>query len=86
MIAPLPSNEIERLDALRSYNFLDSMPEQNFDEITRLAAQICGVPICLVSLIDENRQWFKSSVGLETPETPREVSFRSHAILPSNSP
>ena len=81
MTAPLPITEDKRLDALQSYDVLDTAPEPAFDDITLLAAQICGVPIAAISLIDERRQWFKSMVGLDVRETSRDVSFCAHTIL-----
>lgn len=81
MTAPLPDNETQRLDWLRQSGVLDTPPEDAFDDITRLAAQVCGVPIAAITLIDEERQWFKSIVGLPVSEMPRDVSFCAHTIL-----
>jgi signal transduction histidine kinase len=79
--AALPDNEALRLQSLKSFNILDTEAEARYDELTALAATICDVPMCLISLIDEDRQWFKSHHGLGATQTPREVAFCSHAIL-----
>jgi diguanylate cyclase (GGDEF)-like protein/PAS domain S-box-containing protein len=79
--APLPPHEEERIAALAEYQILDSDTEPAFEAITELAAEICGVPIAVISLIDRDRQWFKSRRGLESTETPRDIAFCAHAIL-----
>jgi PAS domain S-box-containing protein len=81
MKARPPENETARLDALRRYAILDTLPEQEFEDLSRLAALICGTPIAMVSLVDADRQWFKSKVGLDASETPRDIAFCAHAIL-----
>ncbi len=79
--APKPEKETERIAALYEYELLDSMPESEYDDITRIAAEICGMPIALISIIDNERQWFKSKVGLHVNETHRDIAFCAHAIL-----
>jgi GAF domain-containing protein len=79
--APAPSNEISRVAALRLLSILDTQPEERFDRLTRLAKRLFGVPIAQVTLVDENRQWFKSGAGDLGNETPRDISFCAHAIL-----
>ncbi len=79
--AKLPENEQARLNALRALNVLDTPPEEHFDRVTRMAKRLFNVSISAVSLIDENRQWFKSCVGLDVTETARDISFCGHTIL-----
>jgi two-component system sensor histidine kinase/response regulator len=78
--APIPANEAARLRALLDYDVLDTPAEAAFDALTTLAAHIAGVPIALVSLVDADRQWFKSRYGLEAPQTPRDISFCGHVV------
>ena len=77
---PVEVSEKRRLEVLWSYEILDTPAEQQFDAITRLAACVCETPVALISLVDENRQWFKSSIGMPVTETPRDISFCGHAI------
>lgn len=79
--AELPRDEKERIAALKSSDILDTVPEENFDRITELAAGIFAVPIVLITMVDSNRQWFKSKIGLDVSETHRDYAFCSHAIL-----
>ncbi len=83
MKAATPGNETQRLAALREYRVLDTSPERAYDDIVTLAASICRVPIALVSLVDEMRQWFKSRTGLAETETSRDSAFCAHALLQS---
>jgi two-component system cell cycle sensor histidine kinase/response regulator CckA len=76
-----PLDEAERLKVLRDYEILDTDPEKEFDDLTLLAAHICGTPMATISLVDENRQWFKSKIGLTETQTARDIAFCSQAIL-----
>ena len=80
LLATLPECEEERLAALRRYAILDTSPEEAFDELARLAAALCATPIALITLVDSTRQWFKARVGVDMPETPRDIAFCGHAI------
>src|SRR3989338_5370349 len=79
--APIPKNEAERLAALKSLHILDTPAEERFDRIARMAQQIFNVPISTLSLVDSNREWFKSCVGVSASEGPRTISFCGHAML-----
>lgn len=83
---PRPAAEAERLSALRQYEILDTMPEQDFDDLARLAALICETPIALVNLLDSERGWFKARVGTDATEIPRDDAFCSHAIAAPDRP
>ena len=82
MQPPVPENEAERISTLRGLAVLDTPPETDFDDIVRIASEVCGAPISLVTLVDAQRQWFKAKTGLDgINETPREVAFCAHAIM-----
>lgn len=78
---PIPHNETSRLKALQEYKVMDTLPEQAYDNFTKLAALICNTPIALITLLDEERQWFKSRIGLERSEIPREAALCNHTIM-----
>jgi diguanylate cyclase (GGDEF)-like protein len=80
-IADIPANESARIEALHSLHILDTPPEERFDRLTRLARRLFDVPIAVVTLIDVDRQWFKSCAGFDATQTTRDISFCSHAIL-----
>jgi GAF domain-containing protein len=84
MKPPIPKDEKKRLQVLWQYDVLDTVPEEVFDDLALLAAYICGAPIALITLVDEDRQWFKSKVGISVNETSRDISFCGHAILQSD--
>ncbi|PWF43383.1 histidine kinase, partial [Massilia glaciei] len=77
-------DEASRLDALQALRLLDTPPEWRFDRLTKMVSETLHAPIVLVSLVDKNRQWFKSRQGLDAIETPRNISFCTHAILPDD--
>lgn len=79
----VPHNEAERLDALKRYNILDTLPDQVFDDATALVSYICGTPIAYISFIDESRQWFKSKIGFDISEVPREITLSRYTIMDS---
>ncbi len=81
MLAPRPPEEVQRLATLYDLGILDTPQEKDYDDIVTLASGVCGVPVSLVSLVDADRQWYKAKVGTDVTETPRDLSFCSHAIL-----
>src|SRR4051794_36488475 len=78
---PVPDNEDTRLRVLGDYHIMDTLSEQAYDDFAKLASSICGTPIALITLLDEQRQWFKANVGLDVSETPRSQAFCAHAIM-----
>jgi diguanylate cyclase (GGDEF)-like protein len=83
---PIPSNEMQRLRAVRSYEILDTLPEMEFDTLTRVAAHALGTPAAVIGLMDSDRLWFKSRLGLEVPQLDRQIAFCAHAIMQPDEP
>jgi diguanylate cyclase (GGDEF)-like protein len=83
---PFPENELQRLQAVRSYEILDTPPELEFDALTRVAAHTFGTPIAVVAIMDADRLWFKSKLGLDIPQLDREIAFCAHAIMRPREP
>lgn len=81
MEPPSPPTEPERLAALQAYEVMDSDPEEAFDDLVKIASDVCDAPIALITLLDDQRQWFKARIGMERTETPREHAFCAHAIV-----
>lgn len=86
MQCPLPTNEAQRLRAVRSYDILDSPPEVDFDTLTRVAANALNTPAAVIGLMDSDRLWFKSRLGLEVPQLDRRIAFCAHAIMRPDEP
>jgi len=80
-IAKLPDNEAERIEALNQLSIMDTMAERFYDDMTKIASELCNTSIALLSFVDSDRQWFKSKIGLDVTETSRDMSFCAHAIL-----
>jgi hypothetical protein len=78
---PIPSNELDRLSAVRAYEILDSQPEVDFDALTRLAANALNMPAAVIGMMDANRLWFKSQLGLGVPQLDRQIAFCAYAVL-----
>ena len=86
LACPLPQNEDQRLDALRSYEILDSDPELEFDALTRIATHTFNTPIAVVAMMDSDRLWFKSRIGLDIPQLDRKIAFCAHTINTPDAP
>lgn len=81
---PRPPDETKRVEVLQQYQILDTPPEDLFDNLTRLASNICETPIALITFVDRERQWFKSRLGIEFSESPRDLSLCAHSLLQSD--